>query len=108
LPWHLFLVGRATGLNAVRPLVRTAPILAASGVMAAAVLAFRTMLSPQLDAMPLLLGSIALGIAAYGLMLVLLARPLVLDVATLLGLPRFLPGLVRRGFFPAGPAGEKR
>lgn len=61
LPLHFLLVAKATRLQVVRPLVKAAPILVASFVMAAAVLGFRVTFSPDLDVMPLLMVSIAVG-----------------------------------------------
>lgn len=75
-PVRLWLVQRASGVPVRPALLRSLPIALATGIMAAAVLAWRELAPAAAQApLPLLLSSVGIGLAAYGLAILALARP---------------------------------
>ncbi|MEK0083995.1 lipopolysaccharide biosynthesis protein [Benzoatithermus flavus] len=83
-PLRLWLVQRASGVDVRPALARSCPILVATALMAAAVLAWRQLAPQPHHPVPFLASAIAIGLATYGVAILLLARPLVQQTVGLL------------------------
>jgi PST family polysaccharide transporter len=83
-PLRVYVVRRATGLRVGPALLGSARLLLATGLMAAAVLAWQRLAPPSLHPGLSIAGSAVVGVVAYGASVLLLARPLVRQGAGLI------------------------
>ena len=80
-PLLLLVIRRATGIDVARTLRRAAPVIAASLIMAATVLAAGWTIEDHVPRLVAIFGTMLAGVAAYGAALFLLDRAFVLEVA---------------------------
>jgi O-antigen/teichoic acid export membrane protein len=81
-PLLLFVIRRVTGIDAARTLHGALPVMTASLIMAATMLAATWTIDDHVPMLVAILGAILAGVAVYGAALFLLDRPFLLEVAS--------------------------